>query len=381
MRQEWRSPADERILLVEPDPDQLQTMRAALTVGGREIVAEPSLETARRLVAGERFAGIVLGARAVGTPELDLLQLASGLEPAPTVVVCSTQNNANAVASCYRAGAAGFLVKPAQGPALCAVLEQALTERGARLEQDEDHQSLQLELEERMAALERERARLCDLSAATLQALVTALEAKDRFMAGHSIRVAELGASIAAQLGYSDEEVESVRLAGRLHDLGMISVGAEIISKDGSLSADEYAQIKQHPLVGFRLLAPFEHLREIAKYVRGHHERWDGTGYPDGLARDAIPPGARVLAAAETYDALVSARPFRERLSPERAAEIIGELAGTALDPEVCRGLMSVVKRRRTLDFLRPDDEMLIEEPHLSANPSSSPGGASRIKR
>ncbi len=361
MSREWLSVMTDRILLVEEDPEQLRQMRVALAGSGREVVSATALAAAQHLLATQRFAGVVLGAQVLGVEHFELIQLTAGLEPAPAVVVCAVQDAAEVVALCYRAGAAGYLVKPVEAGALRDLLERVLAERAARLERADTNQALRLELEERMAELERERARLCDLSACTLEALVTALEAKDEFMAGHSARVAELAASMATALGYSDDEVESVRLAGRLHDLGMIAVSAAILNKQGPLSPEEYAQVKQHPEVGYRLLAPFEHLQQIARFVRGHHERWDGHGYPDGLAGDAIPWGARILAAAETYDALVSARPYRDPTSSERAAEIVGELAGQALDPEICAALISVVRRRQTLEFLRPDGELLVE--------------------
>jgi HD-GYP domain-containing protein (c-di-GMP phosphodiesterase class II) len=187
---------------------------------------------------------------------------------------------------------------------------------------------------------------------ATLEALVKVTEAQDPWFSGHSLRVAQLAASVAAESGRSDEEVEQVRQAGRLHDIGMICVPVGLQSKEGSLTPAEFELIKRHPLVGAQILAPLPYLGHVATFVRGHHERWDGKGYPDGLAGDAIPWGARLLGAAEVYDALTTARPYREQLTPELAVDRMRELTGTVLAPEVLRALSAVVERGSALVFV-----------------------------
>src|SRR5204863_962779 len=132
------------------------------------------------------------------------------------------------------------------------------------------------------AELARERANVKGLSVATLQALVAVVEARDPWFVGHSLRVAQLAASLAAEAGRSDEEIEQVRQAGLLHDIGMIAVPEGLLSQESHLTAAEFEQIKRHPVVGSEILAPIPHLGGVSVFVRGHHERWDGQGYPDG---------------------------------------------------------------------------------------------------
>ena len=139
--------------------------------------------------------------------------------------------------------------------------------------------------------------------------------------AGHSARVADLSASVAAQLGCDDELIEAIRTGGRLHDIGKIGIREEILNKQGPLSDEEYEHVKQHVLVGSQILAPLVHLKEVITYVRSHHERWDGFGYPDRLAGEAIPLGARIIGAVEIYDALTTARPYQEKMVPDVAVE------------------------------------------------------------
>lgn len=205
-------------------------------------------------------------------------------------------------------------------------------------------------IEEQTQAMER---RIEQFAAASLEVLVTSLEARDPYMAGHSVRVAQLSASLADALGRSEDEVEAVRLAGRLHDIGMLVISDRVINREGPLTAAEFDQIRQHTLVGHQLLQPYPHLADVARFVRGHHERWDGAGYPDGLAGEAIPWGARIIGAVETYDALVTRRAYRhDILSADAAFAEMQELAGKALDPEVCAALSRVVRRRRSLEFV-----------------------------
>src|SRR5438874_48612 len=167
------------------------------------------------------------------------------------------------------------------------------------------------------------------------EALVNALEAKDPYMRGHSARVADLSATIAHQLGLSDEQLEWVRVAGRLHDLGKIGTREAVLNKQGALTPEEFEHVKQHVLIGSQILAPLSHLGDIITAVRGHHERWDGTGYPDGLRGEEIPLAARIIGAAEVYDALSTSRAYQEKMTPDQAVQRMGDLSGTVLDPTV----------------------------------------------
>ena len=129
------------------------------------------------------------------------------------------------------------------------------------------------------------------------------------------------------------------------------AITPELIKQHG-ITPEEFEHIKQHVIIGSQILAPLPHLAPVITMVRHHHERWDGSGYPDALRGDEIPLGARIIGAAEVYDALCSSRPYQERLTPEQAVERMAEFAGTALDPHVYEALAAVVKRRSTLVFL-----------------------------
>jgi putative two-component system response regulator len=182
--------------------------------------------------------------------------------------------------------------------------------------------------------------------------LVNALEAKDPYLRGHSARVADSAAMVAAEMGLPDDQVESIRTAGRLHDIGKIGIREEILSKQGPLTDEEFDHVKLHPLIGSQILSPLAHLGAVIQFVRSHHERWDGKGYPDGLTGETIPIGARIIGAVEIYDALTTSRPYQEKMLPELAVERLRDLVGTVLDPAVHRALQAVVARREALVFL-----------------------------
>jgi putative two-component system response regulator len=146
--------------------------------------------------------------------------------------------------------------------------------------------------------------------------------------------------------------VAAVRTPGRLHDIGKIGIREEVLNKQGPLTDEEFEHVKQHVLVGSQILAPLAHLKDVITYVRSHHERWDGFGYPDRLAGERIPLGGRIIATVEIYDALTTSRPYQEKMPPEIAIERMRDLVGTVLDPAVYQALEVVVTHRQALVFL-----------------------------
>ncbi|MDP3772908.1 MAG: HD-GYP domain-containing protein [Gemmatimonadales bacterium] len=182
-----------------------------------------------------------------------------------------------------------------------------------------------------------------ELFLAAMRALCQALEAKDPYTWGHSMRVSALGAAMAAELGLCRGERADIRLGGELHDVGKIGVPDDLLHKEGPLTPDEYRRVMQHPLIGERILAPLIHHRPtVLHIVRSHHERMDGRGLPDGLAGEDIPLAARIIAVADAFDAMTSHRSYRSSL-PVSAAILELEInAGIQFDAE-CVGALERV--------------------------------------
>ncbi len=167
------------------------------------------------------------------------------------------------------------------------------------------------------------------------QTLATILDSRDPYVGGHAAQVARYAARLAQEVGLPPERVEQVRQAGCLHDIGKISIPEQLLHKPSRLTAEEYERLKTHAALGGEFLAPSKALRPLAPFVRSHHERWDGTGYPDGLQGETIPLEARILAVCDAVEAMASDRPYQQAKS---VAEIIAELqrcAGTQFDPVV----------------------------------------------
>jgi PAS domain S-box-containing protein len=186
-------------------------------------------------------------------------------------------------------------------------------------------------LEEKVSELTR---KLHDLFISSMTSLINALEAKDPYTKGHSLRVYTMAVKIAEHRYGVSPEVRIVELSGKLHDIGKVGIREIILNKPGKLTDKEFDHIKEHPVIGERILIPIERLKSVAKVVRHHHERFDGKGYPDGLAGEEIPIGSRILAIADSYDAMTFDRSYRSSRTPEKAAEEIKNNLGTQFDPQ-----------------------------------------------
>ena len=180
----------------------------------------------------------------------------------------------------------------------------------------------------------------------TVEGLVTALEAKDPVTHGHSLNVGIYARRTALEMGLSSREADLLYHAGLLHDIGKIGMTDKILARLGRLTACEMGQIRMHPVIGARILEPLRFLEELVPMIRHHHEHVDGSGYPDGLCRDAIPMGARILTACDALETMLAGRPSMPRREP---AETLAELqrgAGTRFDPRVVKALTAVLRRR-----------------------------------
>jgi putative nucleotidyltransferase with HDIG domain len=178
----------------------------------------------------------------------------------------------------------------------------------------------------------------------SLLGLANALEARDPYTRGHSKRVSALSRRIAVRLGLDPVDVAAVTEAALLHDIGKIAVTEPGPRKPGALGVEEWLEMRRHPVVGAQIVAPFEFLAARAPLIRHHHERWDGSGYPDGLVGDAIPPGARIVAVADVLDALTSDRPHRPAVSRAAALRHLEHASGRELDPAVVSACLAVLE-------------------------------------
>jgi diguanylate cyclase (GGDEF)-like protein/putative nucleotidyltransferase with HDIG domain len=180
-----------------------------------------------------------------------------------------------------------------------------------------------------------------------IEALAVALLERDRYTGEHSEAVIEMSGAVARNLGLGPTDVERVRSAALLHDIGKVAIPDEILHKPGPLTDAEWKLMREHPVIGERILRVLPGLGSVARIVRHEHERWDGGGYPDGLAGEAIPLGSRIIIAADTYHAITSDRPYRAAKPHEVAVEELARCAGTQFDPKVTQALIGHLYGRR----------------------------------
>ena len=176
----------------------------------------------------------------------------------------------------------------------------------------------------------------------SLRALTGSLDAKDRYTRGHSERVAILGRDLALAIGLTEQQADRIRLTGTLHDIGKIGVPDAVLCKPGRLTDEEFEAIKRHPVLGYDILRGIPTLDDVLPGVRHHHERWDGMGYPDGLAGEDIPLVARILAVADTFDAMSSNRAYRDARPREFVLKVIGEEKGKQFDPDIAEAMLTL---------------------------------------
>ncbi len=180
----------------------------------------------------------------------------------------------------------------------------------------------------------------------TLRSLAGAIDAKDPYTRGHSQRVADLAVEIGRELGLPPARLQALEYGGLLHDVGKIGIEEPILRKAGALTEGEMAVMRSHPVIGAEIVRGVDFLAEALPGIRWHHERWDGAGYPDGLAGERIPLVARIVSAADVYDAMTSERPYQRPLPPRTASARVASMAGAQIEPRVAAALEAVLRRR-----------------------------------
>jgi hypothetical protein len=178
-----------------------------------------------------------------------------------------------------------------------------------------------------------------------METLAGVVDAYDVYTFGHSTHVSELAGALARQLGLSPDRIKALQQAGLLHDIGKVGISDAIINKPGPLTDDEYKVVKAHPSIGSVIVGRMSGLRPLAPFILHHHERWDGKGYPNGLAGEEIPLEARILALADTIDTMRSDRPYRSARSPHAVVQEVQKCTGAQFDPKVVQALSNIIDR------------------------------------
>jgi response regulator RpfG family c-di-GMP phosphodiesterase len=329
--------AGARVLVVDDEP---RLRQALVRLMERDGFACESAGTGVEALAVLEARPVALLLTDVTMPEMDgvtLLRTVRERWPDTAVVMITGVTEVDVAVRCLSTGAMDYLSKPFHLDEVRARVRQVLERRRLLLERRHYQERLERRVREQAQRLER-------LFLASLQSLADALEVKDTYTHGHSLRVSHFSGAIARRLGLAPSAVRELEVGGHLHDIGKIGVREAVLNKAGPLTAEEYEHIMTHPVVGWRLLEPLlgDMPRALA-VVRAHHERWDGEGLPDGLAGDGIPLGARIAAVADSFDAMTSSRPYRSGLSVDAAVAELRRCAGSQYDPAVVAAFEAAV--------------------------------------
>jgi putative two-component system response regulator len=318
-----------RVLLVEDEDPIRRLITTYLVREGFSVVESMDAAGAVRALAQE-FDIVITDYRLPGPSGNELVPVVKARWPMTQVIVITGFRDAQVAAEALNSGADRYLFKPFGMPELQEHLSGALARRDRMLAYRQEHIDLTAEAKRR-----GEDARESILNGA--RALVMAVEVRDQYTRGHSLRVADysviLGRELNARGGNLD--LEALRLACELHDVGKIGIPDAILNKPRALTADEFFLVQRHPAVGKRILEPLFGDELILAVTVWHHERWDGEGYPDHLAGEAIPLPARLVAYADTLDAMTSSRAYRSALRWDDAVRQIRERGGSQFDPHL----------------------------------------------
>ena len=335
-----------RILIVDDEETIRLALRKFLRSRGYEVEVAGSGDQAMQILDRESFSLMLCDVRMPGMTGVQVVPEARKKDQDLAIIMLTAVNDAATATEVLASGATDYLMKPVELADLQQAVDRALLKRDELIEERRLDMWIREEVALRTAELEREKESLRLMSVSIAETLINAMEAKDLYLRGHSQRVAELAGQLAEELGLDASACEDLRVAGRLHDVGKIGIREAILNKPGSLTPEEFEHVKRHVQIGLDILAPLFHIKQPLKYVEHHHERWDGVGYPLGLVGEAIPMGARILCAADTFDALTSKRAYREPLEPRAALEHLRVDVGKQFDPCVYDALVRVITKR-----------------------------------
>ncbi|MFA5629380.1 MAG: HD domain-containing phosphohydrolase [Dehalococcoidales bacterium] len=278
---------------------------------------------------------VILDILMPGGSGIDFLPKLKKAFPDTVVIMATAVGDTETAIKCVRLGAYDYFIKPFNLDEVALSVMRALNVRRLEMEVLDYQHNLEEKVKEQADKIRKSFMNI-------VTSLALALEAKDEYTGFHSKRVAEISVAIARKLGINEKTIENIRVAALVHDIGKIGVKKEILNKQDILSDEEFEHVKEHSIIGERILKPVIDEQEILDMVRLHHERFDGTGYPDGLAGNQIMQGVAILTLADAYDAMTSDRPYRKSLGHEAAVCEIKKGSGAQFDPAVVEAFLEI---------------------------------------
>ena len=325
------------VLIVDDETAIRETSRYFLERQGFSVRVASSAEEALTLLAEVPADVIVTDIVMPGADGVELMRLARTRMPDAKVILVTGEPSLETATEAVRRGAFDYLSKPLSRNELVATVQRAADFKAL----EDDNRRYRSQLEELVVA---RTGRLTALLDQIVSAFTMAMESRDPYTAGHQRRVAELATACGRRMGLSEQKLATIRMAALLHDLGKLQVPAEILARPTQLSEIELALVREHARASYAILAPVQFDDAVAQMVLQHHERLDGSGYPEGLSGDAILPEARLLAVADSMEAMASHRPYRPARPVEDALAELRAARGKTYDPACVDACIAAVE-------------------------------------
>lgn len=323
------------ILIVDDLASIRKIVHRKLTGEGYQCREVPDGDTALEAIADFEYDLVLLDVSMPGRSGTEVLTEIIARYPDTSVIMVTSRDDAETVIETMKMGACDYIIKPVNLNELPIRVRKALDRRKLILE----NKKYRLHLED---LVKEQTEKIHEAFLNSITSLAFALEARDKYTSGHSQRVSKIALLICRRLGLKQDYTEKVALAGLVHDIGKIGIKESILMKKETLTDEEYSHIMAHSVIGEHILRPAINDEEILEIVRHHHERYNGTGYPDGLSKQHIPLGARILAVADIYDAMTSDRPYREALKPSAAIAELKKQSRHIYDPVVVNAFFNI---------------------------------------
>ena len=328
-------------ILVVDDEEQIRRLLNR-TLSGTEYTCTLAADgaEARKCLDEQTFDLVLCDVKMPGESGIDLTRHIAAAHGDTAVIMLTAVDDPKTADAAIEAGTYGYIIKPFNPNELIINIRNALRRRKLEIINKMYRQDLEQMVAERTVKLQ-------GALEGIIQAMARTVESRDPYTAGHQHRVALLSVAIAEKMGIPKDQIEGVRMAGRIHDLGKISAPAEILSKPTRLTDIEFALIKTHPRVGYDILQEIDFPWPIAQMVLQHHEKMNGSGYPQGLSGEDILLEARILCVADVVEAMASHRPYRATLGIDVALDEISKNRGVIYDPHVADACLKIFKEKR----------------------------------
>jgi len=346
----------ERILIIEDDKSFCRTLTLILEKEGYLVVGAKDAHQAIEAAKETFFELIIADVRLPGDMDgIEAVAKIKGIRPGAesVVIVITGYADEQAPVRALRLGVDDYIYKPFKREQFLHIVEQNL--RIYRLEKEKGkhneviekiNQELEGKVKQRTKDLKNLYEELQVTYLRTIKALAQAIDARDHYTHSHSVNVTKCAVMIAQEMKLSAEEIDEIKQASELHDLGKIGIHDYILTKPGKLTSQEWEEVRLHSLKGAEILEPLTFLKGAIKLIQRHHERYDGKGYPYGLKGESIHLGARIMALADAFDAMISERPYREKpLTKQGAIKEIKKNSGTQFDPQVVQTFLKIVDK------------------------------------